>query len=194
MVILEAAALRQSFGLRPVLRGVDLRVAVGERVAIFGENGSGKSTLLLVLARVLALGHGSLAIQGTVGFAPERPDLPDHLVVAEWLDLIASLKGLRRRGEASFRADALSGIKLGALSMGQRQRVSLACAWLGDPSLLLLDEPTNALDTESREELAARLSGATAVIATHDPSFAERVATRRLTMRAGLLLDAGAVT
>jgi ABC-type multidrug transport system ATPase subunit len=186
-VIVKASALEKSFGLRSVLRGVSLRVDTGERVVVLGDNGSGKSTLLHVLAGVLAADRGAVEVRGTVGFAPEKPDLPDHLVVAEWLDLVASLKGFRRRGAALFGVGDLAGVKLGALSMGQRQRVSLAAAWMGEPSVLLLDEPTNAVDRDTREAVGARLDGATAVIATHDRPFAERVATRILTMRAGVL-------
>lgn len=187
LVVLEATELEKSFALRPVLRSVSLRVAAGERLVIVGDNGSGKSTLLLVLAGVLIADRGAVDVRGTVGFAPERPDLPEHLVVAEWLDLIASLKGLRGPRPPAFGVDALGGLKLGALSLGQRQRVSLAAACLGTPSILLLDEPTNAIDAEAREDFIHRLSGQTAVIATHDRVFAEHVATRLLTMRHGAL-------
>ena len=187
MVILAAAALEKSFSLRPVLRNVSLQVAAGERLVILGDNGSGKSTLLLVLAGVLTAERGTVEVRGTVGFAPEKPDLPDHLCVVEWLDVIASLKGLRVGQPRAFGVDAFRGKKLGGLSLGQRQRVSLAAACLGAPSILLLDEPTNAIDAETREEFVHRLRENTAVIATHDRAFAERVSTRVLTMRAGVL-------
>lgn len=187
MVILEAEGLEKSFGASRVLRGVRLEVATGERVVVLGGNGSGKSTLLQVLAGVLTADRGKVAIHGTVGLAPERPDLPDHLLAAEWLDVVASLKGLRRRENLLFGVDAIASIKLGALSLGQRQRVSLAAAWLGEPSILLLDEPTNAIDDETREALAASLLSRTALIATHDHELAARVGTRVLTMRGGAL-------
>jgi ABC-type multidrug transport system ATPase subunit len=189
MVIIEARALGKSFGLRTVFRNVNLRVTAGERVAILGANGCGKSTLLLVLAGVLSADHGTVETHGTIGFAPENPDLPDHLVVAEWLDVVASLKGLRARQPLPFGLDALAGIKLAALSLGQRQRVSLAAAWMGVPSLLLLDEPTNAIDAETREDVLVQLAQRTAVIATHDLPFAQRVATRLVMMRAGAVTE-----
>jgi ABC-type multidrug transport system ATPase subunit len=190
MVILEAAALEKAYRVRRVLRAVSLRVEAGERVILLGENGSGKSTLLQVLAGVLQADAGQVEVRGTVGFGPEKPDLPDHLVVAEWLDLIASLKGMRRRPDSPFGVDAFAGIKLGALSLGQRQRVSLAAAWLGAPSLLLLDEPTNAIDEGICEEFEGRLAQETTVIATHDRALADRVGTRVLAMRAGALSPA----
>jgi ABC-type multidrug transport system ATPase subunit len=186
-VLIEARGVTKAFSSRRVLRGVDLGVRSGERVVLLGENGSGKSTLLQVLASVLPADEGSVEVRGSVGFGPERPDLPDHLVVAEWLALIASLKGVSGRAAPRFDVAGLGGIKLGALSLGQRQRVSLATAWLGDPDLLLLDEPTNALDLDAREALGSALVGRTAVIATHDRAFAESVATRLLTLRDGAL-------
>ena len=190
MVIVDAFDLAKSFGVRQVFSGVNLRVSKGERLVVLGGNGSGKSTLLFVLAGVLTADSGVVDVRGTLGLAPEKPDLPDHLVVAEWLDVVASLKGMRRRSEVAFRADTLAGVKLAALSLGQRQRVSLAAAWLGAPSVMVLDEPTNAIDIETREELVARLRGETAIIATHDESFAATVATRRVVMKGGRLFDA----
>ncbi|MCL2449839.1 MAG: hypothetical protein FWD17_12900, partial [Polyangiaceae bacterium] len=65
--------------------------------------------------------------------------------------------------------------------------VSLAAAFVGEPSLLLLDEPTNAIDAETREALIAELAHRTAVVATHDRAFADRVATRSVVMRRGAL-------
>jgi ABC-type multidrug transport system ATPase subunit len=186
-VVIDARAVKKAFSSRRVLRGVTLEVQRGERVVLFGENGSGKSTLLQVLAGVLVADEGNVEVLGSVGFAPERPDLPDHLVVAEWLALIASLKGMRGRAAPRFEVEGLAGVKLGALSLGQRQRVSLAAAWLGDPDLLLLDEPTNALDAGARDEIVSALEGRTAVVATHDRPFAERIATRLLTLRDGAL-------
>jgi ABC-type multidrug transport system ATPase subunit len=187
MVIVEAVDVEKSFTLRAVLRKVSLRIDSGERVVLLGDNGSGKSTLLHVLAGVLKADRGTVNVRGTVGFAPENADLPEHLVVAEWLDVVASLKGLRRRPPALFGADDLAGIKLAALSLGQRQRVSLAAAWLGDPAILMLDEPTNGVDAHTSADLAARISDHTAIVATHDRDFAGRIATRLVTLRGGTL-------
>jgi ABC-2 type transport system ATP-binding protein len=180
--LLSARGVHKSFGARRVLRGADLEVAAGERVVILGENGSGKSTLLQILAGVIAPDDGKVEVNGEIGFAPEAPDLPDHLLVSEWIDVVASLKRLRRRESVRFGVDRMSRMKLGALSLGMRQRVSLAAAWLGDPAILLLDEPTNAIDVETRAVLLQELAGRTAVIATHDRDFAREAATRVATV------------
>lgn len=70
--------------------------------------------------------------------------------------------------------------KVGSLSAGQRQRVSLAAAFLGAPTLLVLDEPEGALDQASVERLATRLRGTTCLVATHDGSLASRIGAKTM--------------
>jgi ABC-2 type transport system ATP-binding protein len=189
MVIIEARAICKSLGRRAVLRGASLTLRRGERVLVLGENGCGKSTFLQVVGGLLVADQGQLTVCETLGFTPEKPDIPDHLRVGEWLDLVASLKGLRKTGELPFRVHELLGTRSSALSLGQRQRVSLASAWLGDPELLVLDEPTNGLDVETQAEVVQRLSSTSALIATHDRALAEAVATRVITLRDGALSE-----
>lgn len=187
MVILEASEIYKSLARHPVLCGASLSLRRGERVVVLGENGCGKSTLLQLVASVLDPDQGTLSAPRELGFAPEKPDIPEHLMVGEWLDLVASLKGLRRVSELYFGATELLEKRASALSLGQRKRVSLASAWLGAPQLLVLDEPTNGLDAQTQHELIARLAGSSALIATHDRAFADTVATRVVVMRSGQL-------
>ncbi len=192
MVMLEVRELKKTLGFRAILHGASLTVASGERVVLLGDNGSGKSTLIQLVAGVLEPDGGSARVCKKIGFAPEKPDFPEHLAVSEWLALIASLKGLRSLGELPFGVSELLGTRTAALSLGQRQRVSLAAAWLGEPELLVLDEPTNGLDLASIAELTRLLGTRTALIATHDRAFARAVGTRVLFMRAGRLESAEA--
>ena len=181
--MLKIRSLTKWFGSRRVLDDVSLEVARGERVVVLGENGSGKSTLLQIVSGVIDADEGDLSIPDAIGYAPEKPDIPDHLLAREWLDLVASLKGARAITN-ELGVSELLGRKIGALSLGQRQRVSLVAAFTGEPPLLVLDEPTNALDAASRDAVIARLEGATALIATHDRDFADRVATRVIRLAA----------
>lgn len=185
MVIIEALGIHKSLGRRAVLRGFDLRLERGERVVLLGENGSGKSTLLQIVAAVLEPDAGTLRTSQSLGFAPETPDIPDHLLVGEWLTIVASLKGLRSLGALPFGVAELTEKRSSALSLGQRQRVSLASAWLGDPELLVLDEPTNGLDAETQAEVTRRLNDTSALVATHDRHFAAAIATRVIGLRSG---------
>ena len=182
--MIQVERVFKSLGHRPVLRGASLRIVEGERVVLLGANGSGKSTLLSLIAGVLAPDHGKVTTTAKVGFAPEKPDLPEHLRVGEWLDVVASLKGDATEG-ADFGLAPLLGKKTTALSLGQRQRVSLAAAWLGRPDVLLLDEPTNGLDAATRDLVLDLLGTGTAVVATHDRDLAERIATRMLVVSDG---------
>ena len=171
------------FGSHRVLDDVSLDVARGERVVVLGENGSGKSTLLQIVGGIIDADEGDVRLPDAIGYAPEKPDIPDHLLAREWLDLVASLKRARVITN-ELGVSELLGRKVGALSLGQRQRVSLVAAFTGEPPLLVLDEPTNALDAESREAVIARLRDATALVATHDRDFADRVATRVIRLAA----------
>ncbi len=180
--MLKIRGLTKWFGTRRVLRDFSLDVARGERVALLGENGCGKSTLLRIVAGVLDAPEGRVEVAATLGYAPEEADLPDHLLAGEWLNLVASLKRapwVDELGVAGF-----LGRKLGALSLGQRQRVSLVAAFTGNPPFVVLDEPTNALDEQTRARLERRIDRTTALLATHDRDFARRVATRIVTLPA----------
>ncbi|HEY2368250.1 MAG TPA: ATP-binding cassette domain-containing protein, partial [Polyangiaceae bacterium] len=112
------------FGSRRVLDDVSLEVGRGERVVVLGENGCGKSTLLQIVCGVVDADEGELRLPDAIGYAPERPDIPDHLLAREWLDLVASLKRARPITN-ELGVSELLGRKVGALSLGQRQRVSL---------------------------------------------------------------------
>lgn len=182
VVILDG--VHMAFGTRVVLRHVSLEVRAGERVVMLGENGCGKSTLLQVVAGVLDADAGRVEVSGPIGYAPERPDMPEHLYVREWLDVIASLKRVRWLDSDVdvLAVRSLLGVKIGALSLGQRQRVSLTAAFIGAPPLLVLDEPTNALDAENRAALVVRLREATALVATHDRAFADELGARVVVM------------
>jgi ABC-type multidrug transport system ATPase subunit len=178
--MLSIRNVTQWFASHRVLDAFSLDVARGERVVLLGGNGSGKSTLLQLVTGVLDAFQGSIRVPDAIGYAPEKPDMPDHLLAGEWLDLVASLKRARWRDELDV--GTFLGRKIGALSLGQRQRVSLVAAFTGEPPLLVLVEPTNALDVDAREAVIARVRASTALVATHDRDFADRVATRIVTM------------
>lgn len=203
---LEARRLRvrlgEGQGAREVLRGVELSVAPGERVALMGRNGAGKSTLLRTAAGILQPGGGSVSAPGGVALLPQRPD---DLLVREQVS--EELPG--PEGEAALAAFGLEGFE-GAdprdLSGGERQRLALAIvaagrgAGAGDPpGALLLDEPTRGMDRAAKLDLAAfvaRLSeaGSAIVIATHDVEFAAEFATRVVLLGAGDVVADGSPT
>jgi energy-coupling factor transporter ATP-binding protein EcfA2 len=173
-------------GPRDVLRGIDLQVRSGERVALMGRNGAGKTTLLRAVAGRLDTARGRAAAPGGCALCPQSPG---DLLVRERV-------GDELPGKAGRTALAATGLDWAEdadprdLSGGERQRLALAIVMAGRvdgdrlPGLVCLDEPTRGLDRARKAELAAWCAGlaarsAAVVIATHDvefaASFAERV-------------------
>jgi ABC-2 type transport system ATP-binding protein len=153
---------RRYRGVR-ALTDVDIELARGESVALVGPNGAGKTTLLTILAGVGRAGSGTLAwaegVAPRVGWVPHRPALYQRLSVRENLRLFAALEG---RGDPAAETESLiARADLGAvadqrasrLSTGTLQRLNLAIALAGRPSVLLLDEPTAALSPDQRHRL-----------------------------------------
>jgi ABC-2 type transport system ATP-binding protein len=183
----------KSYGRTSALVDVDLALAPGI-TGLLGPNGAGKTTLLRILATALAADSGTvevlgsdpgttagrLAIRRHLGYLPQEAGFPRGFTVFGFVDYIAILKEWsdRRMRHPEVRR-VLDQVSLGdlatrrvhALSGGQRRRVLLAQAMLGQPELLVLDEPTTGLDPEQRARLRDILSPAgqtaTLLLSTH---------------------------
>lgn len=168
-----------------VLRGVDLRVAGGERVALMGRNGAGKSSLLRLAKGLVAPTRGKVVRAGEVALLLQNPG--DYLVHERAVDEagVSALEraGLRGRDEANPRD----------LSGGERQRLALEVA-LGDGghAAVLLDEPTRGMDRAHKDALARRIGELpAAVVATHDTEFAAAFADRVVLLGEGEVIADG---
>ena len=218
--ILSGEGLHKSFGDGParvqVLRGLDLRVARGEFLAVMGPSGCGKSTLLHLLGLMLAPDAGTVHIDGTdvshvseaqrailrrrrIGFVFQRFNLLPVLSGRDNVRLAMKIRGLPDGGRtdrllAAMGVSDVAARKPGRLSVGQQQRLAVARAMAGEPGLLLADEPTGSLDSDNAAALldllkaANRDFGQTIVMITHAPSVAE-VADRVVYMNDGRILD-----
>jgi putative ABC transport system ATP-binding protein len=223
-VVLEVERLRKVFDSDslPVraLRGVDLRVAAGELVAVTGPSGSGKSTLLNLVAGLDAPTDGEITLAGTklrglsqsdlarlrrrhIGVVFQLFNLLEGATALENVMLPAAVAGASRAAALERARELLDVLGLpdkaselpGRLSGGQRQRLAIARALANRPTLLLADEPTGALDSAGGAEvleLLARLNadGQTILLVTHDERVAG-VAGRIETMLDGRLDDNG---
>jgi energy-coupling factor transport system ATP-binding protein len=187
-------------GPRDVLRGIDLAVDPGERVALMGRNGAGKSTLLRAAAGLVELVRGRIgAARGCALLSQSPDDFLVHERVAEELP-----------GEAGARA--LDAVGLGwardadprDLSGGERQRLALAIVMAGrgsdegPPGLVCLDEPTRGMDRARKQELSERIgelaaAGTAIVVATHDVEFAAGFAERAVLLGEGELIADGPI-
>jgi energy-coupling factor transport system ATP-binding protein len=185
---------------RDVLRGIDLSVARGERVALMGRNGAGKSTLLRTAAGLVDPVRGKLETPGGMALLTQNPS--DYLVrerVGDELPGEVGMEALRVVGlEHAVDSDPRD------LSGGERQRLALAIVLAGrmegeePPGLVALDEPTRGMDRARRddlvgliEDLAAR--GAALVVATHDVEFAAAFAERVVLLGDGCVIADGTV-
>jgi len=189
-LFLEITGLKKSFNLKPVLRGIDLTLCRGERMALLGANGAGKTTLLRILAGLTKPSAGSAYIEGLdivqdasqvrhlVGFVAHQPYLYEELTALENLHFFGkmySVKNTQERANLLLRKVGLekrARERVAVLSRGQVQRLSLARALLHSPPFLLLDEPDTGLDQEGRELIEALLAehtaqGGTILFTTH---------------------------
>ena len=186
-ILLAATGVSRSFGARRVLEPCGVELREGELVALVGPNGAGKSTLLSILAGALEPSSGSVERSARVGWAPQRPALYGRLTPRENLELFARLDGQAAPAELGLPDTPAS-----THSVGMRQRLNLALAFLGEPSVLLLDEPTAALDAEQRELLwervaALRAGGGSVCFATQSSEEVGR-AGRTIELREGRLV------
>ena len=193
------AELDDGRGPRDVLRGIDLSLDPGERVALMGRNGAGKTTLLRAAAGLVDPARGRVsAPRGCALLAQSPGDLLVRERVADELP-----------GEAGSEALAWVGLGWAAeadprdLSGGERQRLALALVMAGRddgrlPGVVALDEPTRGMDRARKEELARWVGelagrGASVVVATHDVEFASVFAERVLLLGQGELIADGPV-
>jgi ABC-2 type transport system ATP-binding protein len=203
--VLSARGAARHFGAQTALAPTDLDVAEAETVALVGPNGAGKSTLLALLAGALDPSEGVVERRAgvRVGWVPQRPAHYARLTPRENLELFARLEGDPRPADAAERLLASfelpgDGRMSGSLSVGNRQRLNLAIALLGDPHVLLLDEPTASLDPGQRRRLwervhALRERGGSVVFATQNVDELERHADRVVALRDGKVVFDGSV-
>ena len=211
--MIEANEIRMALGAGAgrveALKGINLSLAGGELTLLMGPSGSGKTTLLSVLGCMLSPTSGSVNIRGraitgldaeelaqvrreNIGFVFQSYHLFPTLTAAENVRLSLDVRGDRSREARAKANQALATVGLAhkadlfprALSGGEQQRVAVARAIVGDPSVILADEPTAALDSENGQavmtvlaELAKDPSRAMFIV-THDPRimpFADRI-------------------
>lgn len=207
----DAKAVTKRFGDRVVLDSFSVEIPPGEVFGLIGPNGAGKTTFLRILTGFWLPSAGAVYVDGVsvsedpervqerLGYACEQPKLYTDHRVETFLKLMGELRGLsgKRLRAAIDRAEERFGLgevrrrRIGVLSKGFRQRVSLAQALLHDPPLIVIDEPTVGLDPRQQIELRRimqSLGGShTVILSTHQLHEAETCCDRVAVLDQGRL-------
>ncbi len=213
--MIVASCLTKLFGATTAIEDVSFNVGAGEIVGFLGPNGAGKTTTMRILAGIFPPTSGSATVAGhdvleepmsarrSLGYFPEYAPFYPDLGVEAYLHFVGRLKrlGRTRRREGVERVLGQCGLAdvrrrlVGNLSKGYRQRVGLAQALLGDPSVLILDEPTIGLDPEQvvgiRGVIAALARERAVLFSSHILSEGEAICSRVIVLDRGRVVGEG---
>ena len=212
--MIDAQSITRCYGNFTAVNNVSFKIGSNEIVGLLGHNGAGKTTIIKMLSGYLEPSEGSIfiagidlanntrAVQEQLGYLPESSPLYPEMLVADYLDYVATLKGIPWRERLAAVRDAIDATDLldkatseiSTLSRGLKQRVGVAQAIIGKPRLLILDEPTSGLDPQQTLQMRAlikKLSGnATIILSTHIMQEVNAICDRVLMLRSGhLILD-----
>lgn len=195
---IQVRELKKSYGSHMVLKGIDLQIERGEIFALLGVNGAGKTTTLECIEGLRKYDSGAITVNGKMGIQLQSSSLPAHIKPMEAVKLFAkwnktkidhvmldglSIKGIEKKQYIS-------------LSTGQKRRLHLALALIGNPDIIFLDEPTAGLDVEGRLSLHEhirnlRSQGKTIVLASHDMAEVETLCDRIAILNNGNIVFCG---
>lgn len=208
---LSIIGLSKFFGFTEALNDVSFSLRPGEIVGLVGPNGAGKTTLMECIQGLLPWEAGSITLLGCdvhrgltsdlkqrIGVAPQFFSLPPNLTVAE---IVSMYQVLYLKGHTTQQVVGQVGltdqqhVRFSRLSGGQKRRLALALAMVGDPDVMFLDEPTGDLDPQSRRFIwdvildPARQQQRTVLIATHQMEEVEALCNRVIILDNGRILE-----
>ncbi|MBP5252044.1 MAG: ABC transporter ATP-binding protein [Treponema sp.] len=204
--MIELDHVSRSFGDFRAVDDVSLSIQTGEIVGLLGPNGAGKTTTMRMITGFLEPSSGSIKIDGLdniehsvetkkkIGYMPESAPLYGDMIVADYLEYVADMEGQDAKEKVPLLAK-MCGLKevmhknISELSRGNKQRVGLAHALMGDPEILILDEPTSGLDpnqvVQVRELIREIGKTRTVIISTHILSEVEMLCSRVIIISGG---------
>jgi len=211
-ITIDVRGVSKGFGPFKAVQNLSFQVNKGEVVGFLGPNGAGKTTTMRLLTSYYTPDTGSILINGvdnaeqdletrrSIGYLPENNPLYEDLLVSEYLDFVADLRGMKGNPRKSNldRTVEEAGLAevfhrpISELSKGYHQRVGLAAAILHRPSILILDEPTEGLDPNQRismRDLVKSLGqDRTVLVTTHVMQEVETTCERVLVINRGKLV------
>ncbi len=210
--MISVDSLSRSYGDFTAVDQVSFEIGKGEIVGLLGHNGAGKTTIMKMLTGYLEpdtgsinmnghlISHESERVKSLIGYLPENLPLYPDMLVADYLEYVAGLRGLRgsRKWQAISNAVEQTDLNsklmqpIATLSRGFKQRVGVAQAILHQPGVLILDEPTNGLDPTQATQMRALIKRcsehATVILSTHIMQEVDAVCDRVMILRNGRLV------
>ena len=216
--VVNINAVKKSFNDVSVLRGIDLQIKSGERVALMGPSGSGKSTLLNCICGIETVDEGEIRMDGEelgslsvrnlerirrvkIGYIFQSFHLLPTLNAFENVEFSAQLAGISKKERKDRTYELLELVSMNhranhfpdSLSGGERQRVAIARALIHNPKLVLADEPTGSLDSETGSQVLDLLESLSdefnvALLLVTHDKTSTRICNRVITMNDGLLI------
>jgi ABC-2 type transport system ATP-binding protein len=207
----EIKGLEKSYGEFEAVRGVDLAIPEGQIFAILGPNGAGKTTTIEILEGYRRRSGGEVSVLGVdpaqptrawrerIGIVLQESQPAGLLTVRETLSMFAGYYSAPRSVDETIELVGLgekADVRAGRLSGGQKRRLDVALALIGDPDLIFLDEPTTGFDPEARREAWKMISsmrsfGKTIVLTTHYMDEAQALADEIAVFAAGRIVAQG---
>ena len=195
---IEVRGLKKSYGSNTVLNGLDFEIEKGETFALLGVNGAGKTTALECIEGLRKYDSGTVTVNGKMGIQLQSSSLPARIKPMEAVRLFSKWN----KAKIDFTMLNALGIKeitkkqYIQLSTGQKRRLHLALALIGNPDIVFLDEPTAGLDTLGRVSLHEQIrklntQGKTIVLASHDMAEVESLCDRLAILKNGKIAFCG---
>src|SRR5438552_5798879 len=208
---IRCRSLVKDYGAVRAVNGLDLEVRTGECFGLLGPNGAGKTTTVEILEGLLAPTSGEvdllgrnwktdgLSLRQRLGISLQETNLADKLTVEETLRLFRSFYSAGPEVTELLELVSLTDKRKSwytKLSGGQKHRLAVACALVGDPEILFLDEPTTGLDPQSRRQLWGliemfKAEGRTVLLTTHYMDEAQRLCDRVAVIDKGKVIALG---
>ncbi len=201
--MIEVEHVSRQFGSFRAVDDISFSIQTGEIVGLLGPNGAGKTTTMRMITGYLETSVGSIKIDGEevgvdtkkkIGYMPESAPLYSDMIVADYLDYVAGMDGVDAAERVPHLAE-ICGLRevmhknISELSRGNKQRVGLAHALMGDPEILILDEPTSGLDPNQVADVRSLIKKIgetrTVIISTHILSEVETLCNRVIIISGG---------
>ena len=200
--MIEINNLVKRYGDKNAVKGISFTVNDGEVLGFLGPNGAGKTTTMNIITGYLSSTSGTVKVNGhdileepelakkAIGYLPENPPLYNDMTVKEYLNFICDLKAVEKEKRKNMLDNIVAMVKIsdvydrliGNLSKGYKQRVGIAQALVGNPSILILDEPTVGLDPnqiiEIRRLIKSLSKNHSIIISSHILSEIQEIADR----------------